>query len=139
MQQEALRRVREQQRRVRRALDAGTIPEPFPPAESPPQEPAPPAPPPPQQSAGYSSPQPPRRDLHTAIDSLLRREGGGESLSSLGRGLQDTIGQAARPVQELLDSLGIGGEELIILMVMYVIFREHGDKTLLLALGYLLL
>mgnify|MGYP004513217521 CR=1 FL=1 len=100
----------------------------------------------PQQSmfsmpaAAPGAAQPQKRDLRSLLDSFLRRESpGGESLSSLGQGLRDTLGSVAEPVEGLLDSLGIGGEELIILMVMYLVFREKGDKTLLLALGYLLL
>jgi len=39
-----------------------------------------------------------------------------------------------------MESFGIDGEKLVILLVMWAIFNEHKDnKMLLMALGYLLL
>lgn len=71
---------------------------------------------------------------------LLRRQGVGESFSGLGETLQGTISSVSEPLSNLLDSFGIDGEKLIILLVMWAIFNEHKEnKTLLLALGYLLL
>ena len=47
---------------------------------------------------------------------------------------------ARQAVSDLLDAFSIDGEKLLILLVMWVIFNERSDnKTLLLALGYLLL
>jgi len=150
MQQAALRRVREMQQRSR----AVVAPQPYMP-----QARDQPSPPPaqesrPQPEAQRDEPQPfrqqpviavqPKREppgLHSLLEPFLRRDSGGrgETLSSLGEGIKNALGSAVGPAQQLLDSFGIGGEELIILMVMYAVFRERGDKTLLLALGYLLL
>lgn len=71
---------------------------------------------------------------------LLRRQGLGDSVSGLGETLQNTISSVSEPISGLLDSFGIDGEKLIILLVMWAIFNEHKDnKMLLMALGYLLL
>lgn len=78
----------------------------------------------------------PVRDLTSVFDSLL---GGNGAFSSLGESLQRAVGSASAPAAKLLDTFGLGGEELLILMVMYAVFKEHGDTPLLLALGYLLL
>lgn len=78
----------------------------------------------------------PSRDLTSVFDSFL---GGNGAFSSLGESLQRAVGSASAPAAKLLDTFGLGGEELLILMVMYAVFKEHGDTPLLLALGYLLL
>lgn len=70
---------------------------------------------------------------------LLRSRGVSDSLGGLGETLHSTISSVSEPISGLLDSLGVDGETLIILLVMWVIFNERSDKTLLLALGYLLL
>jgi hypothetical protein len=50
------------------------------------------------------------------------------------------VSSTAEPLNKLLDAFDIDGEKLIILLVMWMIFNERSeDKTLLLALGYLLL
>ena len=78
--------------------------------------------------------------LQALFSSLLKKESAsGESLSHLGQGLRDAIASASEPAARLLDTFGIGGEELIILLVMALVFREKGETSLLLALGYLLL
>lgn len=70
---------------------------------------------------------------------LLKGKGLGDSVSGLGDTLHSTIASVSEPVAKLLDAFDIDGEKLIILLVMWIIFNERGDKTLLLALGYLLL
>lgn len=71
---------------------------------------------------------------------LLRRQGLGDSVSGLGETLQNTISSVSEPLSNLMESFGIDGEKLIILLVMWAIFNEHKDnKMLLMALGYLLL
>lgn len=71
---------------------------------------------------------------------LLRRQGLGDSVSGLGDTLQNTISSVSEPLSNLMDSFGIDGEKLVILLVMWAIFNEHKDnKMLLMALGYLLL
>ncbi|MBQ2750994.1 MAG: hypothetical protein IJF25_00305 [Oscillospiraceae bacterium] len=81
-------------------------------------------------------PQPPPK----GIADLLKRQGMGESLGSMGQSLQSTVSSVSQPIADILDSFGIDGEKLIILMVMWAVFNEQKDnKTLLLALGYLLI
>ncbi|MEA5137155.1 MAG: hypothetical protein VB035_13560 [Candidatus Fimivivens sp.] len=71
---------------------------------------------------------------------LLRKQGLGDSVSGLGETLQNTISSVSEPLSNLMESFGIDGEKLIILLVMWAIFNEHKDnKMLLMALGYLLL
>lgn len=71
---------------------------------------------------------------------LLRRQGLGDSVSGLGETLQSTISSVSEPLSNLMESFGIDGEKLVILLVMWAIFNEHKDnKMLLMALGYLLL
>ena len=71
---------------------------------------------------------------------LLRKQGLGDSVSGLGETLQSTISSVSEPLSNLMESFGIDGEKLIILLVMWAIFNEHKDnKMLLMALGYLLL
>jgi hypothetical protein len=84
------------------------------------------------RSAGQSS-------RPAGLLNLLRTRGVADSFGGLGETLHNTISSVSEPLSGLLDTLGIDGETLIILLVMWVIFNERGDKTLLLALGYLLL
>lgn len=71
---------------------------------------------------------------------LLRKQGLGDSVSGLGETLQNTISSVSEPLSNLMESFGIDGEKLVILLVMWAIFNEHKDnKMLLMALGYLLL
>ena len=82
----------------------------------------------------------PRAQGGSGLLDLLRRQGLGDSVSGLGETLQSTISSVSEPISNLLGSFGIDGEKLIILLVMWAIFNEHKEnKTLLLALGYLLL
>ena len=81
-------------------------------------------------------PQPPPK----GIADLLKRQGMGDSLGNMGQSLQSTVSSVSQPIADILDSFGIDGEKLIILMVMWAVFNEQKDnKTLLLALGYLLI
>lgn len=89
--------------------------------------------------AGYSRPVAGQGGRPAGLLDLLRTRGVAESFGGLGETLHNTISSVSEPISGLLDSFGIDGETLIILLVMWVIFNERGDKTLLLALGYLLL
>ena len=74
------------------------------------------------------------------IADLLKRQGLGDSIGSLGDTVQNTVSSVSQPLAELLESFGIDGEKLIIMMVMWSVFNNSKDnKTLLMALGYLLL
>lgn len=89
-----------------------------------------------QQRAGRGKGQPPPK----GIAELLKRQGLGESLGGMGQSLHNTVSSVSQPIADILDSFGIDGEKLIILMVMWAVFNESKEnKTLLLALGYLLI
>lgn len=71
---------------------------------------------------------------------LIRGGLSGSVAPGLGDTLRGSIATASKPLSDLLDAFSIDGEKLLILLVMWVIFNERSDnKTLLLALGYLLL
>lgn len=74
------------------------------------------------------------------ISDLIRRRGLGDSIENLGETVQSTVASVSRPLADLMESFGIDGEKLVILLVMWAVFNEHKEnKTLLMALGYLLL
>ena len=90
----------------------------------------------PQQNRQPRRPQPPPK----GIAELLKRQGLGDSLGGMGKSIQDSVSSVSQPIADILESFGIDGEKLIILMVMWAVFNEQKDnKTLLLALGYLLI
>lgn len=93
-----------------------------------------------QRSASQSVNQSAPRPGVAGLFDMLRKQGLGDSIGGLGETLQSTISSVSEPLSGLLDTFGIDGEKLVILLVMWVIFSEHKDnKTLLMALGYLLL
>ena len=53
--------------------------------------------------------------------------------------IKEQINSISGPVKDIMDRLGLDSEKLIIIMIMWMLFNEKEDKTLLLALGYLLL
>ncbi len=82
----------------------------------------------------------PGQAVPDGIADLLKRQGMGERISGLGETVQNTVSSVSRPLAELLESFGIDGEKLIILMVMWAVFNQNKDnKALLMALGYILL
>lgn len=82
----------------------------------------------------------PQGGIPRGIMDLLSRQGLGGSLGGISESVQSTISSVSQPVADLLESFGIDGEKLIILLIMWAIFNEHQDnKLLLMALGYLLL
>lgn len=92
------------------------------------------------QGGGPRVASPNARPGGSGLLDLLRRQGLGDSFGGLGETLQSTISSVSEPLSGLLDSFGIDGEKLVILLVMWAIFNEHKDnKMLLMALGYLLL
>lgn len=64
---------------------------------------------------------------------------GGSLFDSIGGSVQDALASVSGPVTRALEALHIDNERLVILVIMLLVLNEHGDKTLLLALGYLLL
>ena len=85
----------------------------------------------------------PNRQEPPGLAGLLERirspGGFADEAANLGEGLNSALRSASEPLAQLLDAFDLDGEKLLILMVMWLIFREKGDKSLLLALGYLLL
>ena len=71
------------------------------------------------------------------ISSLLENftKGNGNTLNFL----KGQVGEITGPLKGIMDYLDLDSEKLIIIMVMWMLFNEKADKTLLLALGYLLL
>ena len=53
--------------------------------------------------------------------------------------IKEQINNASGPLKDIMERLGLDSEKLIIIMIMWMLFNEKEDKTLLLALGYLLL
>lgn len=160
MQQEAIRRVRQMQQRARQTLGEGAPPEmgslpasagtPDMPAQPTsasvsvfsPGQAAPPAQPvsAPSQGRGAS---PPGGSLGMgALGALGGRIGqlieGGEQGQSICR-LLDSLLQGDSPTAGALSALGLDGERLLLLGLLLLLWNEQADRTLLLALGYLLL
>lgn len=57
---------------------------------------------------------------------------------SLGETITDTIGGITSPLTKIMDTVGIDNDKLLIIGLMIVLLNEKSDKTLLMALGYLL-
>ena len=119
MQQEAVARAREFQARARQAPTIYDIP----PEEllTLPEEPSDPPEPDPSPS-----------------DTAFRREGAptdGEPHSLA----QQTQHGSADPIGGILDRFNLDSETLLILGLIFLLYNEHADHILLIALGYLLL
>lgn len=142
MQKEARKRVLDMESRNRKMAQSANVIRPIevPRYEKqPPNEKIPPLPIQKADSDVDPNREKPRDvDIKGLFEGLFSQEGRG-SFSSIGDSLQKAIGSASSPALKLLDSFGIGGEELLILMIMYMVFKERGDTSLLLALGYLLI
>lgn len=168
LQREALRRVREMQQRAQQSVEQSNSQSADAQSSfsanafTSPQNQFNPSPPPPRQSTGTAQhntqrpnniltqlfggmnrqggargKSPPQRG---GIMDILSRQGLGDSIGGLGETIQSTISSVSQPVADLLDGFGIDGEKLVIMLIMWAVFNEHQDnKTLLLALGYLLL
>jgi len=94
------------------------------------------------QLFGHRSPASARQKnaVPNGVADLLKRQGLGDRIGGLGETVQNTVSSVSQPLAELLESFGIDGEKLIVLMVMWAVFnQEKENKTLLMALGYLLL
>ncbi len=59
--------------------------------------------------------------------------------SNLGETLSNTLSSVTSPVTDIMDAFGIDGDKLIIIALILILLNEKSDKTLLLALGYLLI
>ena len=147
MQQEAIRRVRDMQRRARATLEGHGIPlEPGGADDfaSPAAPPAPsPAPGGPRQTnaptqrpsrAQTPNPHPPSSPGRPAAQPA-GPPGGAAS------GLQGLLGLPMSGVLSKLPlfNLSLDSEQLILLGMIYMLFRDKGDPWLMLALGYILL
>ncbi len=119
MQQDAIRRVQEMQRRSQERVRQPTTP----PIGTPPmqdiangqtnQAPPPPVPPP-------TTPTPPSNGLGGLLSSLLGKKGDGDETG-------------------LLAQFGIDEEQALILALLLILLREGADHKLILALCYILL
>lgn len=93
-----------------------------------------------RRQAPGGPPAPGKQSGANGLLDLIRGGLGGGEAAGLGDSLRGSIASASKPLSDLLDAFSIDGEKLLILLVMWVIFNERSDnKTLLLALGYLLL
>jgi len=64
---------------------------------------------------------------------------GGLNLAGIGGSINDALNSVSSPLSRALDALGLDNERLLILLIMFVLLsQEDSDKTILLALGYLL-
>lgn len=127
MQQEAIQRVQDMQERARRAAQGGGMrlpdtPAPMPQAR-PIQEPEPEPAPSPLPQAFPAPPEPaPGHHQHNPLSDLLSSFSGGDS----------------SPLVRLLNGLGLDGEQLLILGLLFLLWNEEADHTIMLALLYLL-
>lgn len=152
MQQQALKRVREMQQRAQLINDSGgdfSQPERDAPPNLPPNIPNPQTNRQSRQNNNrsqtsdmfsrlFSSPK--KGGASFGITELLKNRGIGGDIGAVGETVQKTIASVSSPIADLLDDFGIDGEKLIILLVMWAVFNDKKDnKTLLMALGYLLL
>ena len=74
--------------------------------------------------------------LHSLSGGALGNAGGNGSLFSLFGGKK---GEHASPLGKIMDALNLDQERLILILLAVLIWNEGGDKTLLLALIYLIL
>ena len=131
MQQEAIRRVQEMQRRSRRSIGQGQG---SPSHSAPAQQPAP-QPPPAQQNA--PPPQPAPQQASPPPPSFQSQQPFFPNSShpfSL-----DQVIQMKNPLTTLMEAFHIDHDRLMILFVMMMVLGDGADLTLLLALVYLLL
>lgn len=148
MQQDAIRRVRDMQVRARRTLAEDGIPlESQPPApaaaaaqEAPPQ----PAPPLQPQRPTIASMRPPAPPAYANLGTLrpAMRE---YPIEPPEPEAPPAPALAPAPAMGLPNPLGslfhlsLDSEQLMLMGILYMLYRDHGDPTLMLALGYLLL
>ena len=125
MQQEAIRRVQEMQRRSRRSVGQGQG---SPSHSAPAQQPAPQPSPAPQPATQQASPPPP------SFQSQQPYFPNPSHPFSL-----DQVIQMKNPLTTLMEAFHIDHDRLMILFVMMMVLGDGADLTLLLALVYLLI
>lgn len=59
--------------------------------------------------------------------------------SNFGETISSTLSSVTSPVTQIMDAFGIDSDKLIIIALILILLNEKSDKTLLLALGYLLI
>lgn len=112
MQEEAMQRLREMQSRSRTAVNR--------PRESPP----------PQQGQRQSS-------QHGSQQSNWQNRQ--EPRPNLQQNFQQSSQQTKDPLKALLSDMKIDSEKAMILLILFILYKNKSDPKLLLALGYLLI
>lgn len=59
--------------------------------------------------------------------------------NNFGETITNTLSSVTSPVTQIMDAFGIDSDKLIIIALILILLNEKSDKTLLLALGYLLI
>lgn len=131
MQQEAVLRVREMQQRARRTLEDAGIP-----MEQPPAEPPLPAQDSPAEQAS-SAEQPPAGSGSAPLHEAAAQGRAPHASRGGLAGLPLALGAGKLPLPLL--NLSLDTEQILILIMIFMIYQDHGDKWLMLALGYILL
>lgn len=146
MQQDAMRRVQEMQRRARINLN-DTIPAPAQPGRTngqtqnhggnnPPQNQSTHQPRPQQTQQTQQTQQP--QNQSPGHSHTQPSPGNNEHSSSPLGNLTDLPKKAGSLLSGVFDALGLNSEQLLILAVLFVLINEKADKTVILALCYLL-
>lgn len=118
MQQEAIRRVRDMQARARRTLeDAGVPLEPPSPPQHEPQEPP-------------SAPEP---------DAAGPFEEDARQAASEDAPPPEHAAPSAGRAKGFPFNLSLDTEQIMLLLIIYLLYKDHGDQYLMMALAYLLL
>lgn len=104
-------------------------PEPAALRRPPPPQPAQERRPPPRRNEG--GPPPARRDGPYAPYAPAAPRGGADLAGLLPRGVKDALGGLLRG--------GLETEDLLLMLILYLMYRESGDKELLIVLGAMLL
>lgn len=63
----------------------------------------------------------------------------GRTNSGAGTGKNDGLTQRLMPLLRKLESIDLETEDLLLLLILYLLYRESGDKELLMTMGAMLL
>lgn len=137
MQEDAIRRVREMQERARRAaqgIGASPLPDDREDTAETPDIPIeiPVSAPPPL----FDEPDPPASPRPSRTHASSHNQGPG--LSTLFGGLSSLLNGDHGRISKVIEGLGLDGEQLLILGLLFLLWNEQADYTLMLALLYLL-
>lgn len=134
MQQEAVERVRQMQRRSEQAIRHSPRAPSFFVQDSPPKEIPKEMP---QEAPQQPAPQPEPQPQPAAPQQLSQNQG---QPSHVGQALPlSSLGQGSFSLEQVLDSLHLDHDRLLILAVFFLLAGEKADSSLMLALLYLFL